>query len=60
MTYRMNWGVSFRFGFMAMVLACSAACTRAELVSKAARIINDLGYEVATPDHARTTLLAKS
>lgn len=35
MTYRMNWGVSFRFGFMAMVLACSAACTRAELVSKA-------------------------
>lgn len=31
----------------------------AELVAKAARIIEDLGYEVATPDHARTTLLAR-
>jgi uncharacterized protein (DUF849 family) len=29
----------------------------AELVAKAARIIEDLGYEVATPDYARTTLL---
>jgi uncharacterized protein (DUF849 family) len=29
----------------------------AELVTKAARIIEDLGYEVATPDHARATLL---
>jgi uncharacterized protein (DUF849 family) len=30
----------------------------ADLVAKAARIIEDLGYEVATPDHARATLLA--
>jgi uncharacterized protein (DUF849 family) len=29
----------------------------ADLVSKAARIIGDLGYEVATPDHARANLL---
>ena len=29
----------------------------AELVAKAARIIEDLGYQVATPDDARTTLL---
>lgn len=29
----------------------------AELVAKAARIIEDLGYEVSTPDYARTTLL---
>ncbi|OUM01610.1 3-keto-5-aminohexanoate cleavage protein [Variovorax sp. JS1663] len=29
----------------------------AELVAKAARIIADLGYEVATPDHARAALL---
>jgi uncharacterized protein (DUF849 family) len=30
----------------------------AELVAKAARIIEDLGYEVANPGHARATLLA--
>lgn len=31
----------------------------AELVAKAARIIAELGYEVASVDHARATLLAK-
>lgn len=31
----------------------------AELVAKAARIIEDLGYEVATPDHTRKTLLVE-
>lgn len=31
----------------------------AELVSKAARMVQDLGYEVASPDHARSTLLAR-
>ena len=31
----------------------------AALVAKAARIIEDLGYEVATPDQARATLLAR-
>lgn len=31
----------------------------AELVAKAARMIADLGYQVATPDHARATLLAR-
>lgn len=34
------------------------ARNNAELVVKAARIIEDLGYEVASPDHARRTLLA--
>jgi uncharacterized protein (DUF849 family) len=31
----------------------------AELVAKAARIIEALGYEVATPAHARSALLAR-
>lgn len=31
----------------------------AELVAKAARIIEDLGYEVASPDYARKTLLGR-
>jgi uncharacterized protein (DUF849 family) len=29
----------------------------AELVAKAARIIEDMGYQVASPDNARKTLL---